>query len=693
MASKAASHSLEEWFSDYAPLTDAQRLSVSELSAFISDDAESFAANTIAHDDADLEPDSTPQSSLFCWMASKARGRELASRTNYEPMIEALRTSMKEVGALMDGVCKAQNCMSQLRAGLAYVQDNSSELMKHASTMVQEQTNLEHLHEQIMQRLQDFSVLSQTAPMLSDTADIQSPEFFGAVEHLCLALQSMDAHMHYKDAHVYRIRIENAFVRAMTLVKLAFQRAGTKLVQDAPLNEIDARDPSSQDVQRVMYAPFHVLHEKFHVHLETLAQQAPSSEDVREMQREYDQLWMQWRVSLVHEYFSRTLNQLQDVDALLQRLECAVDVAQALYVYEKKLYLYVFSRKTTEAVSHIMENTGEQLARWLSSRINASSTMDELMHLCTTTRKYPDSAWWEPVVRDLSVRLEKSALLQIKDKVAAFKPSADDLDYRARLSFEDQNRHDTWYAPVQMVYDMLHLLHAHMSPKNFIHVSLRAIEASEVKVQEASHSMQDGKFGGDDGDVLDALLFAWRHYSVLRELLSLAEKRCESKTSFSTGLTLAMQSVWTVASVATVSSDFDALRDKCTHLDMLMERTVQDAGRFLCASLTLPLQIYEQQTAKSPSKGLAAWHTFQQSLDVNLDLAKGKIHAYVPANDLPTLIQATLTPLHTAYNAFITGLPLLLGSDPDDVAAAQQLRSLPTADKLQAQLAQRFKSL
>ena len=240
---------------------------------------------------------------------------------------------------------------------------------------------------------------------------------------------------------------------------------------------------------------------------------------------------------------------------------------------------------------------------------------------------------------------------------------------------------------------MLHLLHEHMSPKNFMHVSLRAIEASEAKVQEASHSMQDGKFGGDDGDVLDALLFAWRHFSVLRELLSLAEKRCESKTSFSTGLSLAMQSVWTVASLATASSDFDALRDKCTHLDKLVERTVQDAGTFLCASLALPLQIYEQQTAKSPSKALAAWHTFQQSLDVNLDLGKGKIHAYVPVNDLSTLIQATLTPLHTAYNAFITGLPLLSGSDPDDVAAAQQLRSLPTADKLQAQLAQRFKSL
>lgn len=693
MASKAASHSLEEWFSDYAPLTDAQRLSVSELSAFISDDAESSAANTNAGDEADLEPDTTSHSSLFCWMASKARGREFASRTNYEPMIEALRTSMKEVGALMDGVCKAQNCMSQLRAGLAYVQDNSSELMNHASTMVQEQTNLEHLHEQVLQRLQNFSVLSQTAPMLVDTADIQSPEFFGAVEHLCLALRFMDAHMHYHDAHVYRIRIENAFVRAMTLVKLAFQRTGTKLVQDAPLHGIDVRDPSSHDAQRVMYAPFHVLREKFHAHLETLAHQAPSSEDVREMQREYDQLWIQWRVSLVHEYFSRTLNQLQDVDPLPQRLECAVDVAQALYVCEKELYLYIFPQTTTEAVSHIMENTGEQLASWLSPRINASLTIEELMRLCTTTSKYPDSAWWEPVVRDLSVRLEKCALLQIRDKVAAFKPSANDLDYRERHCLGDQNQHDTWYAPVQIVHDMLHLLHEHMSPKNFIHVSLRAIEASEAKVQEASHSMQDGKFGGDDGDVLDALLFAWRHFSVLRELLSLAEKRCESKTSFSTGLSLAMQSVWTVASLATASSDFDALRDKCTHLDKLVERTVQDAGTFLCASLALPLQIYEQQTAKSPSKALAAWHTFQQSLDVNLDLAKGKIHAYVPANDLATLIQATLTPLHTAYNAFITGLPLLSGNNSDDVAAAQQLRSLPTADKLQAQLAQRFKSL
>lgn len=693
MASKAASLSLEEWYSDYAPLTDAQRLSVSELSAFISDNTEPLTDNTVARNDTDPEPDTTSHSSLFCWMASKALDRECTSRTNYEPMIEALRTSVKEIGALMDGVYKAQNCMSQLRAGLAYVQDSSSELMTHASTMVHEQTDLEDLHEQIMQRLQNFFVLSQTASMLSDTADIESPGFFDAVQQLCLALKFMDAHTQYKDAHVYRIRIENALLRAMTLVKLAFQRTGTKLVQDAPLHKLDAWDPSCDDVQRVMYAPFHVLHNKFHAHLETMAQQAQSSEEVRGMQQEYDRLWIQWRISLVREYFSRTMGQLQDVDPLPQRLERAVNVAQALYACEKGLYLYIFPRRTPEVVSLIMKDTGEQLARWMSTRINASSTIEELVHLCTTTTKYPDSVWCEPVVQDLSVRLEKCALMQIKDKVAAFKPSANDLDYPARLSLGHQNQHATWYAPVQTVYDMLHLLHVHMSPKNLVHVTLRAIEASEVKVQEASHSMRDGKFGGDDGDASDALLFAWRHYSVLRELLSLAEKRCESKTPVSTGLSLAMQSVWTVASLAMASDDFDALRDMHTHLDTLVERTVQDAGTFLCASLALPLQIYERQTAKSPSKALAAWHTFQQSLDVNLELVKGKLHAYVPTNNLSTLIQATLTPLHATYNVFLTGLPQLSGNDTDDMAAAQQLHSLPQADDLRAQLAQRLKFL
>lgn len=693
MTSKVASLSLEEWYSDYAPLTDVQRLSVSELSAFISDEAEPFTASTAARNDTDRESDTTSPSSLFFWMVSKARDRRCASRTNYEPMVEALRTSIKEIGALMDGVCRAQKCMSQLRAGLAYVQDSSSELMTHASTMVQEQTDLENLHEQIMQRLQNFSVLSQTAPMLSDTADIESPEFFDAIQLLCHALQFMDAHAQYKDAHVYRIRIENALLRAMTLVKLAFQRTGTKLVQDAPLHELNAWDPSCDDVQRVMYAPFHKLRNKFHAHLETLAQQAQFSEDVHEMQHEYDRLWAQWRKSLVHEYFSRTLDQLHDADPLLHRLERAVDVAQALYACEKELYFYIFSRKTPEAVSHIMKDTGEQLGRWMSTRISPSSTIEELVRLCITTTKYPYSAWCETVIQDLSVRLEKCALMQIKDKVAAFKPSTDDLDYPARLSLEHQNQHDTWYAPVQTTYDMLHLLQVYMSPKNFIHVTLRAIEASEAKVQEASHSMRDGKFGGDDGDASDALLFAWLHYSVLRELLSLAEKRCESKPPVSTGLSLAMQSVWTVASLAMASDDLDALRDMHTHLDTLVERTLQDAGTFLCASLALPLQIYERESAKSPIKALAAWHTFQQSLDVNLDLVKSKLHVYVPASDLSKLIQATLTPLHTTYNAFLIGLPQLSVIDTDDTAASQELHSLPQADELQAQLAQRLTSL
>ena len=50
------------------------------------------------------------------------------------------------------------------------------------------------------------------------------------------------------------------------------------------------------------------------------------------------------------------------------------------------------------------------------------------------------------------------------------------------------------------------------------------------------------------------------------------------------------------------------------------------------ANLALPLQIFlaqAQRAAPDASKALAAWTTFQQSLDVNLDELREKVLVYI----------------------------------------------------------------
>lgn len=685
--------SLEEWYSEYAPLTESQRLSVSELSAFVS------AADNVASPSADAHvaanderSDDSPDTNMYCWLATKAIEKEVSERADYEPVLEKLRTSMKELDRLMDGVQCARGRMAQLRAGLAFVQDSSAELMSRASTLVHEQTQLEELHEQIMLRLQYFSVLTQATTMLSDEAAVESPDFAMTEHRLCLALQFMQSHPQYKDAQVYQIRIVNGLQRAMSLVKQAFQRHGTGLEANAQkqLQENEVVMDPAKDSLTGMYTAFEGLYERFHSHLETLARLAQMSDDFRNVQCEFDALWVKWRTALVHTCYNRCLAALREAP-LEEQLQEAVDIAQKYSAKESQLYVHIFPADS-EAVTRIVRHLGEQLQAWLSSRINTNS-IETLARLCAIVTNGTDGQWCEPVVHNLSVRLEKTAMMWVKSDVAAFKPVADDLDYPARLKTTTQEDSiaspSTWYPPVRGVHDLLKALHS-MSPHNFAVVSLRAIEACESKVHEASTSMRDGKFGGDDGDAADALLFEWKHYVVLRDTLRLAEERLASKAPVASGVSFAMQSVWTIASLATVSDDKAAVDALRAHLEAKIERVIEDLGAFLCASLALPLQIYEKQPLKSPSKAWAAWQTFQQSLDVNLDLIRNKIRMYVQTADMPVLVHTILTPLRATYDTFLESLAELSGNDADDAVAAQHLRTLQHTNELQKQLAQRL---
>lgn len=730
MNSSAAPLSLDEWYVQYAPLSDAQRMSVSRLSAWVSADEPGAPTEaTQAIDESEGEQDGL-NLNFSCWLHSVTKKHEDASRTTFANELGMLRTSMNEIEERLDDVHRAQERIVQLRTGLEYVQESSSELMHHASALLNEQVDLESLHEQIMLRLQYFSVLPQVTAILSETdAHVETAEFLSTIERLCVALQFMECHPRYKDTQVFRIRIENALQRAMSLVKQAFQREGNVCMNEAhskvralAKEALDAgthtsMNPTAPSMHQAIYASFASLQPKFQAFFEHLRQLANQKAEFRDIQHEFDSIWIRWRTSLIHDAYAMCLNAFCDNVPLEQQLRHATYSAHEYHEHEMQLFLHVNARTSdnAEPVNRILQTVGEQLQAWLSQRIE-TAPLNVLSQLCTIVVSYGGEAWCEPVLRDLSTRMEKSATMLLKTDIIGYSPSTNDLDasaIRARRTMTttttttdtlttfaaaQQPRTDayaTWYAPVRTVYDILHTLHTRVPAHNFVHITLKCIEACEAQVRDVSKSMQDGKFGGDDGDAADALLFSWRHYRVLRELLHLAEKQLSSDRSGGQVISAshtAMQSLWTVTGLMSASDDQQALRTMREHLDTLIEHTVTEVGAFMAASLALPLQIYERQSIKTPSRAFAAWETFQQSLDVNLDAEKRKIQAYVHADDVPILVQAILAPLRATYETFLSSLTHLSATDANDLVTAQKLRTLQRTDELQVQLAQRFAS-
>ncbi|WFD29222.1 Golgi transport complex subunit 3 [Malassezia sp. CBS 17886] len=309
--------SLDDWFAERAPLSAAQRLSVSRVAACTMDASGAEEAHT---------PPAAPVP-MAAWLSAAMAGMDLQEPARDFGEERAFAAQVTSLVALID---TAQGTMSELRAGLAFVEDNSSELMAQAGRLLDEQNTLETLHEQIMLRLSYFSVLPHATALVSaPTQDtIESPAFLDMVRRLELVSEFMASHAHYADASLYQMRAVNCLVRAMSLVKEHFAHRGASALASAQdqLRETNhvrdfashsaALEMASPPLSRALYTAFQQVVATFRplvAEMERLAAASapppaavvavatPHGEDeVRAMLDHCRLLFCQWRMSLTH---------------------------------------------------------------------------------------------------------------------------------------------------------------------------------------------------------------------------------------------------------------------------------------------------------------------------------------------------------------------------------------------------------
>ena len=108
MNSSAAPLSLDEWYVQYAPLSDAQRMSVSRLSAWVSADEPGAPTEaTQAIDESEGEQDGL-NLNFSCWLHSVTKKHEDASRTTFANELGMLRTRTYCATAHWSRICAGE---------------------------------------------------------------------------------------------------------------------------------------------------------------------------------------------------------------------------------------------------------------------------------------------------------------------------------------------------------------------------------------------------------------------------------------------------------------------------------------------------------------------------------------------------------------------------------------------------------
>lgn len=275
-SSSARPLQLDQWANTEAPLTSSQRASVNRLAEWLHRNSSDFKQQQQQHFQEKLQPNdthTTPSNtapdqqdgvngtaestesaaaglptlpsndpitlpdahaplvsaqSFLAWYTQLSDSVTSSTQSSHLQALKRISDTTSTADNLLAQLEACQVNVSELRAGTAFVQDSSRGIREQAQALLDSQTHLDILAQQIASRLSFFTLLPYATTMLSspDSSIVYSQSFLQLMHQLemvLLFLQQEPARS-YRDAALYTMRYSQCVTRAATLAKMAVVR-------------------------------------------------------------------------------------------------------------------------------------------------------------------------------------------------------------------------------------------------------------------------------------------------------------------------------------------------------------------------------------------------------------------------------------------------------------------------------------
>ncbi|GAC75320.1 hypothetical protein PANT_15d00017 [Moesziomyces antarcticus T-34] len=591
---------LDQWSNTKAPLSSSQRASVNRLAEWLHRNSSDYKQSqsqsqqqqqqqasssnvetstpsadvnetpllpSTASEPIALPDASAPLASAQSFLAWYTQLSDSVSSSTHSSHIHALTHiahTTSTADSLLAQLDACQINVAELRAGSAFVHDSSRGIREQAQALLDSQTHLDTLAEDIASRLSFFTLLPYATNMLSspDANIVYSSAFLELMDQLEMALLFLNQQpaRTYRDAQLYRMRYAQCVTRAATLAKMAVVRdikahaehTAQRLKQLASsrahaTSDTDVKGKAreitqppqsviSQETSQILFADAEQMVKKLRPLIFELAKRAASTADApaASTAAEFESLLQECRAA-----WYQTRRPLLSTDQPARH-----DAELAAYLGE-----------LTEAVASRLR---PRLAKEhdLVVLADTASVVSDAIHMDEA-----DAAWarsMQALVDEVQSRLSARAHQVVVSDIAQFTPNADEgeLDFPERiLAYRSSARagaghqrgksgaglldaalaasrastssaaHDkvalftmppalasTYYTPVRTLLEVLFHLQARVAARAFRRIASAAIDACLLSIAKGAAAL--GKRGGEKED---AWLFELRQCEILRE--------------------------------------------------------------------------------------------------------------------------------------------------------------------------------
>ncbi|XP_065849843.1 conserved oligomeric Golgi complex subunit 3 [Euphorbia lathyris] len=482
---------------------------------------------------------------FYKWFTDLESAMKSETEEKYQHYVNTLTERIQTCDGILHQVDETLDLFNELQLQHQAVATKTKTLHDACDRLLVEKQRLIEFAEALRSKLRYFDELENIATSFhSAKVNVGSENFLPLLKRLDECISYVESNPQYLESSVYLLKFRQLQSRALGMIRshvISVLKGASSQVQAAMRSSGGNNVSVSEGVEAsVIYVRFKAAANELKPILEEIESRS-SRKEYAQVLADCHKLYCEQRLSLVKGIVLQRISEFSKKEALpsLTRSGCAylIQVCQL----EHQLFDHFFpSSEDISGLAPLIDPLSTYLYDTLRPKLIHETNIDLLCELVDIlkvevlgeqlSRRSESLAGIRPtlerILADVHERLTFRARTHIRDEIASFIPSEEDLDYPAKLERSVETKSEntsieetpevfkTWYPPLEKTLSCLSKLYRCLEASVFNGLAQEAVEVCSLSIQKAS------KLVTKRTAVMDGQLFLIKHLLILREQIA-----------------------------------------------------------------------------------------------------------------------------------------------------------------------------
>lgn len=483
---------------------------------------------------------------FYKWFTDLELAMKSETEEKYRHYVNTLMGRIQTCDDILRQVDETLDLFNELQLQHHAVATKTKTLHDACDRLVIEKQRLIEFAEAIQSKLKYFDELENIAAnFYSPNMNVGNGNFFHLLKRLDECILYVEGNPQYAESSVYLLKFRQLQSRALGMIRthvLSVLKSASSQVQAAIRSSGGSKTSVSEGVEAsVIYVRFKAAASELKPVLEEIESRSSKKEYVQILD-ECHKLYCEQRLSLVKGIVQQRISEFSKKEALpsLTRSGCAYLMQVCQLEHQLFDHFFPSSSEDISSLAPLIDPLSMFLYDILRPKLIHETNVDLLCELVDIlkvevlgeqlSRRSESLAGLRPtlerILADVHERLTFRARTHIRDEIANYIPSDEDLNYPSKLeqsagtklettsANENPDVYKTWYAPLEKTVSCLSKLYQCLEQAVFTGLAQEAVEVCSESIQKAS------KLIAKRSTPMDGQLFLIKHLLILREQIA-----------------------------------------------------------------------------------------------------------------------------------------------------------------------------